>query len=353
MERNMTRRNLLLSLPAAAVASRALAQSSKSSIPVTGLSHMTLSVSDVKRSTEFYQGLFGMPIQARQGASPSLRIGPGPQFLFLGGVGQNGKPGINHWCMFTDNFDLDRSLAILEEHGVPKAEGGRGGGMSGGALKARVRMRGPENGGAKDGTAELYIGDPDGLVVQLQDSKYCGGAGKLGEVCLNPPEPSPTKGLLAMEDLSHFTIFVSDAKRSMDFYQSVFAMPIQAHQGPTPLLAVGSHGSFLTIAGGGAGRAGAPAPQPAINHVSFRMRNFDPEKVTKTLESYGLKKREEGARGPAGPLETYISMRMPNRGGAPEGTPELYFTDPDGVLLQIQDMSYCGGAGKMGEVCVP
>ena len=46
-------------------------------------------------------------------------------------------------------------------------------------------------------------------------------------------------------------------------------------------------------------------------------------------------------------------MRTPNRGGAPDGTPELYFTDPDGILLQIQEMSYCGGSGKLGEVCVP
>jgi hypothetical protein len=52
-------------------------------------------------------------------------------------------------------------------------------------------------------------------------------------------------------------------------------------------------------------------------------------------------------------MQSYITMRMPNRGGAPEGTAELYFTDPDGILLQIQDMSYCGGAGKMGEICTP
>src|SRR5271165_5905217 len=138
-----------------------------------------------------------------------------------------------------------------------------------------------------------------------------------------------------------------------DVYQSMIAMTIQADQGPTPLLAVGNKGSFLTIAGGGGGRAGAAPPAASINHVSFRMRNFDPDKVTKTLVSYGLKPREQDARGPAGPLATYVSMRMPNRGGAPDGTPELYFTDPDGILLQIQDMSYCGGSGKMGEVCVP
>jgi hypothetical protein len=45
-------------------------------------------------------------------------------------------------------------------------------------------------------------------------------------------------------------------------------------------------------------------------------------------------------------------MRMPARGGAQEGTPELYFTDPDGLLLQLQDVKYCGGAGLLGEVCL-
>jgi catechol 2,3-dioxygenase-like lactoylglutathione lyase family enzyme len=309
---------------------------------------MTLSVTDLKRSLEFYQGLFGMPIQARQGASPSLRIGSGPQFVFLGQVGPNGKPGINHWCVFTDNFNVDRTLATLAEHGVAKSD-------SNGAMKARVRMRGPENGGAKEGTPELYVGDPDGIVVQIQDTSYCGGAGVLGNVCLARPEPAPTKGLLALTDISHFTIFVSDAQRSMDFYQSVFAMPIQAHQGATPLLACGSGGQFLTIAGGGGGRgrAGAAPPTPNINHASFRMRGFDPDNVMKALESYGIKPREQGARGPAGPLQSYITLRMPDRGGSPGGTPELYFTDPDGILLQIQDTSYCGGSGKMGEVCVP
>jgi hypothetical protein len=44
-------------------------------------------------------------------------------------------------------------------------------------------------------------------------------------------------------------------------------------------------------------------------------------------------------------------MRMPNRGGAPEGTPELYFSDPDGLSIQLQDVSYCGGGGYLGEVC--
>jgi hypothetical protein len=44
-------------------------------------------------------------------------------------------------------------------------------------------------------------------------------------------------------------------------------------------------------------------------------------------------------------------MRMENRGGAPGGTPELYFTDPDGLLMQLQDATYCGGSGFLGDSC--
>ena len=36
-------------------------------------------------------------------------------------------------------------------------------------------------------------------------------------------------------------------------------------------------------------------------------------------------------------------MRGADFGGAPEGTPELYFTDPEGILIQVQDARYCGG----------
>jgi hypothetical protein len=39
-------------------------------------------------------------------------------------------------------------------------------------------------------------------------------------------------------------------------------------------------------------------------------------------------------------------------GQAPDGTPKLYFTDPEGILLQIQDMTYCGGGGKLGNLCI-
>ena len=175
----MTRRSLLLSLPALAAARAVLnAQGSGGTLKIRAFNHMTLSVSDQKRSIDFYQSLFGMPVHAHQGATTLLRVGSGPQFIAFSTAGATGTVGINHYCITIEDFNVDRVLKVLADHGVTKADGA-GGGISGGPMKVRVRMRGSESGGAPGGTPEIYVGDPDGLVVQLQDPRYCGGGGAL------------------------------------------------------------------------------------------------------------------------------------------------------------------------------
>ena len=44
-------------------------------IPIQGINHMTLGVSDPAASLAWYQGLFGMPISARIGGTTVLQIG--------------------------------------------------------------------------------------------------------------------------------------------------------------------------------------------------------------------------------------------------------------------------------------
>jgi catechol 2,3-dioxygenase-like lactoylglutathione lyase family enzyme len=344
----ISRRRLLQSLPALMMAPRVFAQTGSSPLRVTGINHVTLSVSDVKSSVDFYQGLFGMPVVSRQGATTNLQIGAGPQFLGIGAAGSN-PPRINHLCLGVEGFDVNRITGILAARGITKSDAsGDGGARSAdGPLRMRVRMRGPDAGGDRAGTPEIYFTDPDGLVVQLQDPRYCGGGGPLGNVCA-PPEPPPKKGLLALRSWSHCTNFVSDAARSNAFYQDLFGLRVQAHQGPNaPLLGVG--GVQFLMFGGGGGRGGAPRPA-GINHLCMSMDGFKPDVVIAALERYGIKPRPAGQTSTP-PLMHYISMRMENRGGAKEGTPELYFTDPDGLLIQLQDVKYCGGAGVLGDVC--
>lgn len=330
----ITRRQALLSL---AATSGVRAQSGKPPIRVRSLNHMTLTVSDRKRSVEFYQGLFGLPVQHRQGVSTGLRIGSGPQYISLAQSGANARPAIAHFCMTVDRFSVERVTRALADHGVLKGDPG--------PMKTWVRMRGPDAGGANEGTPELHLGDPDGIDVQLQDIGYCGGAGPLGNLC-KPPEPAPTKGLLAVRGLSHFTLHVSDRQRSTDFYQSVFGLPVQAHQGAMAVLAVGANRQFVAMAGLNPAGKGLPH----IGHGCFTMEDFNPDRVTKALADYGIKPGGS-AVGPPGPMVSYVTMRMEDRGGAKGGTPELYFTDPDGMLMQIQDVKYCGGSGYLGEAC--
>jgi catechol 2,3-dioxygenase-like lactoylglutathione lyase family enzyme len=147
------RRQFLLSIPALALAPTVMAQTGGAPIKVRNFNHVTLTVSDLKRSVDFYQGLFGMPIQARQGSTlVVLRIGSGPQSLMLSTGDANAMPSINHLCLGVENFSVDRILKVLADRGITTAE-------RSGPMKAHVRMRGPENGGAKEGTAELTFGD--------------------------------------------------------------------------------------------------------------------------------------------------------------------------------------------------
>jgi catechol 2,3-dioxygenase-like lactoylglutathione lyase family enzyme len=347
MNVSVDRRGFLFSLPAVLAAHRVMAQGSAPQIHVNGLSQMTLTVSDPKRTIDFYQGLFGMPIQAQQEMTTFLRIGAGPRFLAIVPAGPGEKPSISRFGMGVERFNVDNVLKILAQHGVtPEDPATRG--ASVGPMKVRVVTRG--------NTREMFVGDPAGIVFQLHDVSYCGGSGPLGNRC--QPHSAPKKGLLAVKDMSHFTI----AAASAQFYADVFGMPVQAMQATTPAYGVGPGVHFLMFTGGGggsrgaapaggaaatAGRGGAPA-RPRIDHACMSLDDFVPETVTKTLIDYGLK---QGARA-EGALVTYISLRMENRGGAPvTGTPELYFTDPDGLAIQLQDTKYCGGGGYLGDIC--
>ena len=88
----------------------------------TGLSQLTLTVSDVKRSLDFYQGLFGMPIQARQGISVFLRIGAGPKFLALRQAAAGERPSISALGFAVEKFDVTSALKTLAAHGVMPAD---------------------------------------------------------------------------------------------------------------------------------------------------------------------------------------------------------------------------------------
>jgi catechol 2,3-dioxygenase-like lactoylglutathione lyase family enzyme len=378
MPASIDRRQFIAALPALAMAPRALAQApARAPFRVNGLSQITLTVSDVTRSLEFYQGLFGMPVQARQGSTVLLRIGNGPRFLALRPAAAGERPSVSALGFGVQDFSVDRAMQTLAAHGFTTASSGAD---KPGPKQALVRRRQQNEGGSPDGsTRDLFAADPSGIVFKLHDVGYCGGSGALGNIC-STTEPSHKPGIIALKDTSHFTIAASDPM-TVPMYLDLFGFEPMVYQAATPAWQVGSGVHFLMFIGGGgptraagpgappaAGRAGAggaerggaegaggragggPARAPGIDHACVAMDNFNPAAVTRLLVSYGLKQQEGQGRTP---LVTYISLRMPNRGGAEGGTPELYFTDPDGLPIQIQDVKYCGGGGFLGEACPP
>ncbi|MEO1982681.1 MAG: VOC family protein [Fuerstiella sp.] len=331
-DRFLRRRDFIGGLGVLALAPEAFAKTvTPSPISVVAINQTKIRVSDPARSLEWYQSVFGLPIVARQGKTVILRIGEGPQFLAIDGEASR-KPGIVHMGLSIDGFDAHQVLQDVKSHEQLDP------------IKARIQTRGPELGGDPSGTPELFLEDPDGITIQLQDKSYCGGGGKRGNEILTKPKPAAKKGLLNLRDYNHFTTFVSNQVRTVAFYRQLFQMPIDTYQGKMPLLRVGSGNQFLAFVGAG----GQENFRVFIHHVCFTVDEFNPEKVLEALADFGIKRRDT-TRGPVKPLQSYVTMRMPNRGGAPNGTPELYFSDPDGTLLQIQDVRYSGGGGYLGD----
>lgn len=350
MSSNIDRRTFLLSLPAVAAVPRFLGRPLQGAAnalrrrAVTGvaLNHVELAVSDPARTIEFYQGLFGLPIQARRGGTTILRIGDGPQFMSVRAVQAGETPSLSRLGIAVEDFDLPGTTAALEASGLTSA----GEGVPDDKVMKVWTVTRQSPGGP---TRELFAGDANALVFQIVDRSYCGGGGPLGNVC-DTVEPSPTPGLIALRDLSHFTCRVTDAEASQDFFQNVFGLPVQVYQATTPALGLGGGPQFLMFIGGRPGAAPSGPPEGAIDHVCFNLEDFDTDEVLETLASYGIQPQQQGeARNT--PMRSFVSMRMPNRGGAEGGTPELYFVDPDGLIIQLQDTTYCGGGGLLGEVC--
>ncbi len=151
----ISRRELLGGLMTLAV----VAPAARAAEPVIGtaeqLNHVTVFVRDVQKSAAFYQRLFGMPVLTPQAPGINLRVGSG----FLGIYPAEDRPiGINHVCFGLARFDADAVLKKLADAGV----------------SGNIRLRGD--------TKELYFTDSDNVRVQLQDVRYRGGTGPIGDL---------------------------------------------------------------------------------------------------------------------------------------------------------------------------
>src|SRR2546426_7052492 len=181
--------------------------------------------------------------------------------------------------------------------------------------------------------------DPDGFPLQFNPVNACGGGGFLGDVCdmsaqaARRPGDSPQ---IPVRTLNHVRLMVPNVQRTLEWYLRLTDMQRQASQEPeggprTPgykgppisILRIGSGPQFVALAEG----KGPAAFRP---HVGFGVQGFAPDQIMKTLAEHG------------------VSARTRMREGA---TAEILVDAPDGVEIQLQDVSYCGGRGFLGNMC--
>ncbi len=131
----LSRRDLLVGLTALAVAPQTSAQSS-SALKGAEINHIAINVPDVQRSRDFYRELLDLPVLDESRNSSFLGLGEG-NFLSI----FRGSPGLNHYCIGIENYEVDRVMNELRRRG----------------LQPRRTA----------GTDRVYFDDPDGIEVQL------------------------------------------------------------------------------------------------------------------------------------------------------------------------------------------
>lgn len=346
----MSKRLLIKSLPFLMAAPSLAAQSPLEPIALRKLHSFGIRVSDVAASVIFYQRIFGAAILSRQGETVCLQIGPGPRFFSIREVRLGEQPGITHIGLSVEKFSLSKVQEQLENFGITETdEPTSDSAPLAHAMGYWQTVRMPSSGGEPAGTHELYFQDLEGINYSLAPIDHCGGRGALGNVC-EAVEASPYPGLFKLTDLSHFTTFIANKDRANSFHSKTFGKQFQAYQGENfPIIGVGDGLQFLMYIGGV--DTSMPVRPGRIDHVCFNMTDFSVAEILAKLTGFGLTARIDSSD--TQPMMHWVSMRMPARGGVEGGTPEVYFSDPDGIRIQLQAAGYCGGGGYLGDSCPP
>ena len=137
----LTRRELIQGLAMLALSSES-ASAADTGFAAATINHVSIQVSDIKRSAEFYMRAFGLP-KRKAGNPDAIRLGVGPSHLTLRQEKPSGN--VDHFCLGIDKFNHDSVVRDLKARGVtPEPD-----------------EKGPQG---------FHVKDPDGFRVQLGDS---------------------------------------------------------------------------------------------------------------------------------------------------------------------------------------
>jgi catechol 2,3-dioxygenase-like lactoylglutathione lyase family enzyme len=244
----------------------------KSTFQAVELNHVSLDVTRVERSGEFYQTVFGMtPFTHGRGARASfLHFKEG--FLNLRSAE---SAGLNHFCLSIEEFDVDSVYKVLS------------------AMELKPWVQG--------GGRLLHVYDPDGINVQIQETGH-------GWQRTRNQLTNADKGTFATVRLHHLTLNVTDVARSCDFYREMFGLhPVAVDEGGERcILGVGQ--SFLEL---------RKAENPGMHHHCYAITDFDASSAAGDLAKANIKvidSDETGSLAFHDPQDLLLHVRSADRG---------------------------------------
>src|SRR5258708_38866386 len=131
----LSRRDLVVVLAVVAMTNQS---ASAAGFESSTLNHVSITVSNLQRSVDFYRNVFGLPVQSENKAAELVQLKLGPSHL---SIRRADRPkGVDHIAIGLDRFNTHSVIADLKARGaVPREDPGAG----------------------------LHVVDPDGLNVQL------------------------------------------------------------------------------------------------------------------------------------------------------------------------------------------
>lgn len=143
---------------------------------------------------------------------------------------------------------------------------------------------------------------------------------------------APVSGALAATEskgfrtvgLDHISYQVADYRRTRDFYADLMGMGVRGDNGTSQCVL--ELGDALLIARNHRARAGEtpdPNPKPRVDHIAYKIEDWDTDRVKAELERRGLTPRLDTG----GDTPNYVSFHV---------------EDPDGSDLQISGIAKPG-----------
>ena len=136
----LSRRELIqgLSMLGAAASSAAAEPEQPAPVSASGIDHVSVLVSDLDRSQDFYRKVFGMSLLSEDKEHGIRRLGGKRVIVSLRKETPYGT--VDHFGIHVENFDRDRATQTLARHGLTPRQNWQYG---------------------------YYVNDPDGMNVQL------------------------------------------------------------------------------------------------------------------------------------------------------------------------------------------